>query len=254
MLKNNPTPQLRPAASDSQSVAISQSNYLPWIGYFDLIASVDHFVLYDCCQYTRRDWRNRNRVLSSSGEPLWLTVPVLTKNSYHASISSIQVDSSVAWASQHLKTLRGTYSKSPFFDEVMAVLAPLQNPPSTLSTLNGLLIRSICAYLGIYTTIHTLSDGADLPLERSERLATITTRLGCDTYISSPKALVYLESSAFLSRGIQPFIFQFGTHPNHSSKFNLSVVDLLFRHGRATKFFLNRGTLERPHSLYTHND
>jgi len=43
-------------------VANNQSNYISWKGYFDMIKSVDLFILYDDVQYTRRDWRNRNKI------------------------------------------------------------------------------------------------------------------------------------------------------------------------------------------------
>ena len=56
-------------------IAIVQSNYIPWKGYFDLMRSVDEFVLFDDVQYTRRDWRNRNRIKTARG-PAWLTIPV----------------------------------------------------------------------------------------------------------------------------------------------------------------------------------
>ena len=48
-----------------KTVVITQSNYLPWRGYFDLIRSADELILLDCVQYTRRDWRNR--IKTSSG-------------------------------------------------------------------------------------------------------------------------------------------------------------------------------------------
>jgi len=56
-------------------IAILQSNYIPWKGYFDIINSVDEFILYDEVQYTKNDWRNRNRIKTANG-PLWLTIPV----------------------------------------------------------------------------------------------------------------------------------------------------------------------------------
>ena len=71
----------------TKRIAISQSNYLPWKGYFDMISSVDEFVLYDEAQYTRRDWRNRNRIRTDQGLH-WLTVPVLVKGKYLQSIES----------------------------------------------------------------------------------------------------------------------------------------------------------------------
>src|SRR5690606_10151511 len=56
--------------------AIVQSNYLPWKGYFDIINMVDLFIFYDDVQYTKRDWRNRNRIKTRDGIK-WLTVPAL---------------------------------------------------------------------------------------------------------------------------------------------------------------------------------
>lgn len=50
-----------------EKIAICQSNYMPWKGYFDMIAAVDEFILYDDRQYTRRDWRNRNKIKTPQG-------------------------------------------------------------------------------------------------------------------------------------------------------------------------------------------
>ena len=62
-------------AAMTRRVAIIQSNYIPWRGYFDLIDDVDVFIFYDDVQYTKNDWRNRNRIKTPQGPP-WLTVPV----------------------------------------------------------------------------------------------------------------------------------------------------------------------------------
>ena len=64
-----------------KKVAIVQSNYIPWKGYFDLINYVDEFVLYDDMQYTKRDWRNRNKIKSQQGLK-WLSIPVSVKGKY----------------------------------------------------------------------------------------------------------------------------------------------------------------------------
>ena len=86
-----------------KKIAISQSNYIPWKGYFDLIASVDQFVLYDDMQYTRRDWRNRNQIKTPNGVQ-WLTVPVLVKGKYHQTIRETQVNGT-SWSAAHWKSL-----------------------------------------------------------------------------------------------------------------------------------------------------
>lgn len=80
-------------------VAILQSNYIPWKGYFDLIASVDEFILYDDMQYTRRDWRNRNQIKTPQGLQ-WLTVPVRVKGKYFQKIRETEVEGQ-EWASAH---------------------------------------------------------------------------------------------------------------------------------------------------------
>ena len=65
-----------------KKVAILQSNYIPWKGYFDIINMVDEFILYDDMQYTRRDWRNRNKIKTFGGVK-WLTIPVNVKGKYY---------------------------------------------------------------------------------------------------------------------------------------------------------------------------
>jgi hypothetical protein len=74
----------------SKRLAVVQSSYIPWRGYFDLINSVDEFILYDDAQYTRRDWRNRNIIKSPAG-PLWLTIPVKVKGKYLQKIKNTEV-------------------------------------------------------------------------------------------------------------------------------------------------------------------
>ena len=61
-----------------RKIAILQSNYIPWKGYFDIISKVDEFIFYDEVQYTKHDWRNRNRIKTSNGL-IWLTIPVNNK-------------------------------------------------------------------------------------------------------------------------------------------------------------------------------
>ena len=97
-------------------IAIVQSSYIPWKGYFDLIHSVDEFVLFDDVQFTRRDWRNRNRIKTPHG-PAWLTIPVNTKGKYLDPIKDIRV-SDPSWGVHHWKTLSANYARSPVLQEV----------------------------------------------------------------------------------------------------------------------------------------
>ena len=83
----------------TKKVAIVQSNYIPWKGYFDLINLVDEFILFDDMQYTRRDWRNRNLIKTSDG-PKWLTIPVAVKGNYFQKIKDTTISDPV-WARKH---------------------------------------------------------------------------------------------------------------------------------------------------------
>ena len=92
-----------------KKVAILQSNYIPWKGYFDIINMVDEFILYDDMQYTRRDWRNRNKIKTHDGLQ-WLTVPVINKGKYFQKINETQVTDS-KWCHDHWRALSLNYKK-----------------------------------------------------------------------------------------------------------------------------------------------
>ena len=90
-----------------KKVAIVQSNYIPWKGYFDLIAAVDQFILGDNSQYTRRDWRNRNRIKTAQGVQ-WLTVPVKVRGKSLQKIWQTEINDT-AWAKDHWRILTLNY-------------------------------------------------------------------------------------------------------------------------------------------------
>ncbi|MGQ9863207.1 MAG: WbqC family protein, partial [Bacteroidia bacterium] len=99
-----------------KKIAISQSNYIPWKGYFDNIAQVDEFILYDDVQYTRRDWRNRNCIKTPQGLQ-WLTIPVESKGKYFQKIKEVKV-SDTRWAKEHWKSIQLNCAKAKCFREV----------------------------------------------------------------------------------------------------------------------------------------
>src|SRR4051812_45940055 len=96
-------------------VAVLQSNYVPWKGYFDLIHDVDLFVFYDEVQYTKNDWRNRNRIYTKNGLQ-WLTIPV-SRDSVHQKISEVKLPSN-SWREQHWKSLAFGYAQAPHFTQL----------------------------------------------------------------------------------------------------------------------------------------
>src|SRR3954468_9491406 len=134
----------------SKKVAIVQSNYIPWKGYFDLINSVDEFILYDDVQYTKRDWRNRNMIKTQAGLK-WLTIPIEVKGNFFQPIKEARVSTS-NWGEKHWNALATTYGRAPYFKEYKAIFEPLfKSPASTrLSEINASFLKAICAVLGIH--------------------------------------------------------------------------------------------------------
>lgn len=183
-------------------VAILQSNYIPWKGYFDIIRSVDEFVLYDEVQYTRRDWRNRNKIKTAGGLQ-WLTIPVLVKGNYHQSVLETRIENA-SWAAGHWKTLCHTYGKAPFFREFKDELeAAYQGATSlSLSEINAHFLQVLCRLLQIRTPITWSHHYERSAADKSERLLEICQRAGATEYLSGPAAKDYLDTELFTRAGV----------------------------------------------------
>ncbi|WP_288254588.1 WbqC family protein [uncultured Hydrogenophaga sp.] len=217
-------------------VAIVQSNYIPWKGYFDMIAAVDEFILYDDMQYTRRDWRNRNQIKTPQGLQ-WLTVPVKVKGKYHQTIRETEIDG-CGWRQDHWKALAQNYRRASHFDEVAAWLEPLYQGPAQewLSALNRHFIETICHYLEIPTRItnswdYRLDDG------KSERLASLCLQAGGSVYISGPAAKDYLDPTVFEALGMSVGWFDYSGYTEYPQLWGefvhgVTVLDVLFNCGR----------------------
>jgi len=222
-----------------KSVAILQSNYIPWKGYFDLIAAVDEFIIYDDMQYTKNDWRNRNKIKTPRGTE-WLTVP--TGQNINRRIRDVEIPVG-NWQTKHWKTLTANYAKAPFFQEISAWLEPLylQQQHTHLSQLNIGLIREICQYLGIKTVItcswdYSLADG------KSERLVELCRQAGASEYLSGPAARDYLDETLFVEAGLGLSWFDYDGYPEYPQQWSefthyVTILDLLFNCGpQAAKY------------------
>jgi hypothetical protein len=109
-------------AKHTKAVAIVQSKYIPWKGYFDIIAAVDEFVLYDDMQYTRRDWRNRNRIKTPQGVQ-WLTAPVKVRGKRDQTIRETEIADS-KWRAARWTALWRNYKRAPHFTAIADELEP----------------------------------------------------------------------------------------------------------------------------------
>jgi hypothetical protein len=223
-------------------VAIVQSNYIPWKGYFDLIRSVDEFILFDDVQYTRRDWRNRNQIKTKDGLK-WLTIPVAVKGKYFQSIRETET-SDPAWAESHWRTLCHAYARAPFFELYRPVLEPLYRSPQPkqLSEVNHRFLSTICGLLDIGTRI-TWSTDYQHAEGKNERLISLCRQAGATAYLSGPSAGGYLDESMFTQARIRLLYADYADYPPYRQlhgpfEHHVSILDLLFNAGPEAVTFM----------------
>lgn len=226
----------------SKRIAILQSNYIPWKGYFDMIAAVDEFILYDDMQYTRRDWRNRNLIKTPQGTQ-WVTIPVLVKGKYHQTIRETAIVGT-DWAGVHWKALTQNYRRAPHFTEIASWLEPLylEHTFTHISQLNRRFIEAICNYLKIQTNITSSSDYMLLD-GKTERLADLCSQAGGTEYISGPSAKEYVDESVFSDLGIKLTWFDYAGYPTYPQLWGefthgVTILDLLFNCGKDSPRFM----------------
>jgi WbqC-like protein len=221
----------------SKTVAILQSSYIPWKGYFDLIRRADEFILYDDAQYTRRDWRNRNRIKTPGG-PIWLTIPVEVKGKYLQAIKETRV-SDRGWNRRHWRSIQASYARAPHFGTCKPLLEDLYLgcESSSLSEINHRFISRFCDILSIKTPI-TWSMSYQLAGDRTERLVALCRQAHATAYLSGPSARAYLETKAFEDAGIAVRFMDYDGYPEYAQLYppfdhRVSLVDLLVHTGPA---------------------
>ena len=223
-------------------VAIVQSSYIPWKGYFDLIRAADEFILLDEVQFTKRDWRSRNRIKTKDGL-CWLTVPVHTKGRYEQRIMDTTI-SDAGWSERHWQTIQGAYARTPFFNTYAPRVrqAYEQLTSERLSEVNRSLTETLCQLLGITTPIRWSSEYH--PREgRNERLIDLCVKAGASDYLSGPSARGYIDEVAFAAAGVTVHFVDYSGYPEYAQPYPpfehaVSAVDLLFCTGPAASEYM----------------
>lgn len=224
------------------NVLITQSNYIPWKGYFDNIGKADTFIVYDDMQYTRRDWRNRNLIKTNTGMQ-WLTIPVEVKGRFAQKINeTIIADKN--WQKKHLQILKYNYARAACFKEMINWVEELYMTAnsSNLSANNVHFIQKICSFLNIETTFINSAD-IEISGDRTERLVNICTAFKADKYITGPAAKTYMNEEIFVNKGIEIVYADYGLYPEYPQlhppfQHKLSILDLLFNCGIAAKKYM----------------
>lgn len=222
-------------------VAVIQSNYIPWKGYFDIIHDVDLFIFYDDVQYTKNDWRNRNKVKTANGL-CWLTIPVSSHD--NQLISAITLPDQ-RWKRKHWETIRQTYAKAPYFKHYRDFFEHfyLRTESLNLSELNQFLICAIARqFLNIKTNFSTSMDFSPRG-DKLDRLLDLLGKVGATTYISGPSARTYIDTSRFQDAGINLVYKDYAGYPAYEQFYPpfehaVSILDLLFYCGPDSTYFI----------------
>lgn len=225
----------------AKSIAILQSNYIPWKGYFDIIASVDEFVIFDDVQFTRRDWRNRNKIVLD-GRVQWLTIPVASKGRYDAPIQEIEV-SEPDWATKHWRSIQHAYRKAPHYKEYAPFLEELYTRAGSLrrlTAINELFLRAFADRLGLTTQFVRSSEIPRVADNPTGRLVEICVGRAGREYVSGPAARSYIENAQFEAAGIALCYANYRGYPTYDQRLEpfehgVSIIDLMMCCGPAAR-------------------
>ncbi len=219
---------------NNKKVAIVQSNYIPWKGYFDIINLVDEFILYDDVQYTKNDWRNRNQLKTPNGK-LWITIPVHQKKLDQKINETLVVND--IWRKKHWKTIIQNYSMAKYFDDYSELFEKLYlgSNEKLLSRINHRFLIAICGILGIKTKISSSMD-YNLIEAKTERLVDLCKQAGAVEYISGPAAKGYINENMFKKEGIRLSYMDYSDYPEYNQLYPpfdhaVSIIDLIFNEG-----------------------
>lgn len=226
-----------------KKVAVLQSNYIPWKGYFDIIHDVDLFVFYDEVQYTVQDWRNRNKIKSKEGS-FWLIVPVnsnLNNKIYEVKIAENHKN----WCRKHFNAIQLNYAKAPFYKKYKDFLeyVYLEKEWQYLFELNRFLIEHISKEFLKINTAFADSREFKSSGQKHDKLLEIVKATDATTYISGPSAKDYMIIEDYKAAGIEVLWKDYTDYPEYPQIHNpfehhVSILDLLFNVGDDASYYI----------------
>ncbi|HUX95593.1 MAG TPA: WbqC family protein [Bacteroidales bacterium] len=211
-----------------------QPVYIPWLGLFHKIYLAERFCLFDIAQYQTKDFNNRNKIKISTGNEIWLSVPVESSNHYEKKNCDIKIIND-GWQRKHCKSIQLNYSKAPFYKEYSDPLfIIIQKKHEFLTDLNYELLLYFMSALGIKRSVVKASDYS-FSGYKSDLVLDMCISLGATTYIFGSQGLNYADIRSFSEHKIS-VVFQEYTHPVYKQLHGqfipyMSVIDLLFNEG-----------------------
>ena len=217
----------------NKSIAIMQPYFFPYIGYFQLINSVDKFIIYDDVNYIKQGWINRNLVLLNNKAHL-ITLPLSESSSFRL-ICETKINKKYyqIWVKKFIKLLDQSYKNAPYFEDTMILLKSILDIEyNYISQLNLKSIKTICNYLEINTIIKSSSNNYNnIDLKSFERVIDICKKENCSVYVNSIGGEKLYSKNIFSSFNIELKFIE--TKDIFYNQFqsdyinNLSIIDVL---------------------------
>ena len=221
---------------------MTQSNYIPWKGYFDYINSVDEFFFYDDVQYTKQDWRNRNMIKSPKGLE-WISVPAGSKTRNRL-ICEVEIKDH-SWQKSHWGKIMQYYREAPYFKMYKDFFEDiyLGTQWTNLSDMNQTIIKRIAKELLDIKTKFDDSRRFNLSGSKEERYIPLLKQVGCTTFISGPSAKSYLTHESMEKEGIILEWMSYEGYPEYHQLYppfehRVSIIDLIFNEGPNMKDYM----------------
>ncbi len=232
-------------------ITIHQPEHLPWLGLFNKIAKADLFVILDSVQYEKNYFQNRNRIYGTNGVQ-WVSIPISNKGHMDGSIATTEIASdpkNLKWKEKYLQTIRMSYGKYPFFDEVFPLLEKAINTDSSFfCDINLAIIHSFCEALDIRPD-YIRSSELDAAGLKSDLILDICKAVKADVYIAGPSGRDYLDMNSF-DRDHIKVVFNDYHHPVYPQKRSEEFVS----HLSALDLFMNVGFAEAKEIIMDGNE
>jgi WbqC-like protein family len=205
-----------------------QPYFLPYIGYFQLIAAVDLFVVYDNIKYTKKGWINR---ILQNGKDVTFSLP-LKKDSDYLDVCQRELATDFD-REKMLNQIRGAYNKSPQFAQTFGLVERVvRYEDNNLFSFLQQSISRTCEHLGITTPIKVSSElSIDHQLKGQDKVLALCEAVGADTYVNAIGGLQLYCRDSFLEKAINLRFLK--SNPIEYSQFCdpfvpwLSIIDVM---------------------------
>ena len=232
-------------------ITIHQPEHLPWLGLFNKIAKADKYVILDSVQYEKNYFQNRNRILGTNGVQ-WLSIPISNKGHMDGSIATTLIASdpkNAKWKEKYLQTIRMSYGKYPFFNEVFPVLEKAMDVDSPYFCENNIsVIKAFCDALNIHPE-YVRSSSLGVNGLKSDLILDICKATNADVYIAGPSGRDYLDMNSFKEAGIK-VVFNDYHHPVYPQRRSEEFIS----HLSALDLFMNVGFAEAKRIIMEGNE